>query len=276
MVFTSGFRLGTIGTGFLKNPLGWAWQDYSSIPGTGVTITRNDNGTMLEDFDPAKIISDTAVIVTKDNPDAFAYTGTIPLISTKVSVTSHTGDSVTLNAVPHTSYADFRIYYLYRFEVLPTDYTIAPSFIRNTNIVEIDNLFISEEEFAAFFPLDHTDSGQITNVGTYTHTQIDSHINDTTSNPHNVTAEQVGSPAAFDEEDEFDTTVDNQTTFILSDTPDLTSVPQMLVNGVGQTYNEHFTVSGSTLTFIPTAAGFQLETSNEFGQPDKVIVRYMI
>lgn len=194
-----GFRkriLGSIagGSGAGTNSLGWAYQDFAAGSGPNLTITDNENGTGLA-FEASRIISDSAVIVRADNPDSFAYSGTTWLFSTKIAVTSHTGTAVTLNAIPHTTWGDVRVYYLYNFEIFPTDYTLAPKFIRNTNVIELDNLFVNEEEFAAKFPLDHTDLADITNVGTNTHAQIDSHIS-STSNPHSVTATQVGKDTA--------------------------------------------------------------------------------
>jgi len=83
-----------------------------------------------------------------------------------------------------------------------------------------------------------------------------------------------GSPSDFDAVETKDTTVVGQTTFTLTSTPSAPSLVQMEINGIPQTNGEHFTVSGNVVTFDPVAAGFTLETSNEFGQPDRVIIRY--
>lgn len=171
-------------------PLGWGWQDFAAGSGPSLTITDNENGSDIE-FSADNIISETAVIVRKDDTDSFAYSGTTRLFSTKIAVSSHTAQNVTLNATPHSSWGDVRVYYLYNYEALPKNYTLAPKFIRDTNIVEIDNLFITEEEFSAYFPISHNNTGQIIDTGLYSHIQIDNHVN-STSNPHTVTAAQVG------------------------------------------------------------------------------------
>jgi len=177
------YRVGTLTGGGVIQPLGWGWQDFSTPGGTSLTLTANENGNNVT-FNSTKIISSTAVIVRKDNPDSFAYSGAIRLFSTKISVSSHTADSITLNAIPHASWGDLRVYYLYNYGVLPINYTLAPKFIRNTNIVEIDNLFVTEEEFAAQFPLDHTNPADVMNTGTKTHVEIDDHITDTIIDDH--------------------------------------------------------------------------------------------
>ncbi len=69
---------------------------------------------------------------------------------------------------------------------------------------------------------------------------------------------------------------DLQTVFNLSATPAEPVAIKMFVNHIGLTYNVHFTVSGTTVTFIPAAAGYTLEASNEFGQPDRVDIYYVV
>lgn len=177
-----------------SSSLGWGYQDFSSVLGTSITLSDNENGEGII-FDSARIVSSTAVVVRTLDPDTFAYSGALRLFSTKISVLDHTGTAITLNAIPHASWGDIRVYFLYNYASLPKIFTLAPAFIRNTNIVEIDNLFVTEEELTAMmsatFPLDHTSAADITNVGTNTHSQIDSHIG-STSNPHSVTLIQVG------------------------------------------------------------------------------------
>jgi hypothetical protein len=82
-------------------------------------------------------------------------------------------------------------------------------------------------------------------------------------------------PSVYNNVDPFDVVVNGQTTFTLLNTPITPSTSRMVVNGVDQTYAEHFTISGNIATFIPAQAGFNLEAVNEFGQPDKVVFHYM-
>ncbi len=85
----------------------------------------------------------------------------------------------------------------------------------------------------------------------------------------------LGAPTIFDGVYRDVATSNGQTNFTLPDAPATPDLSRMLVNGAEMTYYDHFSISGNTLTFDPTAAGFDLETSNEFGQPDAVTVYYI-
>jgi hypothetical protein len=140
--------------GFIISPTnttkfkGWGYQDFTAgeINSTNVTITANNNGTGYT-FNPISIISGTAVIVLKNNGDEKAYSGSIKLFSTIVEVVSHNGVNITLNAIPHISWGDIRIYYYYNYLKIPRDYIIAPKTVSATLFNEIDSLFITEEEY---------------------------------------------------------------------------------------------------------------------------------
>lgn len=67
----------------------------------------------------------------------------------------------------------------------------------------------------------------------------------------------------------------NQTIFSLSTTPASPDKVAMAINGQFMTNGVHFTVAGSTVTFNPATAGFILEVSNQFGQPDQVVFQYV-
>lgn len=83
--------------------------------------------------------------------------------------------------------------------------------------------------------------------------------------------------SAFNRSETFDVAVLNQTIFTLTETPlDPATSSAMYVNGVKMNYGDQYTISGTTVTFYPLVAGFQLEVNNEFGQPDRVIVFYMV
>lgn len=136
--------------GTLGSPTyGWGYQDFpaGTIGLTNVTITANDNGTGIV-FDAGKIVSNTAIIVRADANEEKAYTGTSKLFSTLVNVSGHTGVSVNLTGVPHISWGDIRIFYYYRYDTgLPPGYSLAPKSISAEVLNEMDDLFITEEEF---------------------------------------------------------------------------------------------------------------------------------
>ena len=77
-----------------------------------------------------------------------------------------------------------------------------------------------------------------------------------------------------DNVESFDVASLGQTVFTLSATPTNPTKATMTINGVQQTNGEHFTISGNIATFNPATAGFTLEVSNEFSQPDRVVVNY--
>lgn len=85
------------------------------------------------------------------------------------------------------------------------------------------------------------------------------------------------SVSAFNRSETFDVSVNNQTSFTLTEVPlDPASSSAMYVNGAKMNYGDHYTISGSEATFYPGNAGFQLEVNNEFGQPDRIIIFYMV
>ena len=128
--------------------LAWGWQDFpaGTITTMSVTLTANINGTSVV-FDPANVISNSAVVVSANDPSSFVYSGYFRLISTKVAMTTHTAATVNLNAVPDASWGPVRIYYMYQYSFpLPADFAVAPKFIQSTVVTELDNLFVSEEQ----------------------------------------------------------------------------------------------------------------------------------
>lgn len=129
---------------------GWGYQDFSAgeIYSTNVTITKNQNGNSIA-FNPSKIINNTAVIVLKSNGDEKAYSGTTKLFSSKVEVSSQDGVNIVLNFIPNTSWGDLRIYYYYTYNVIPVNYSIAPSTVSADLFNEIDGLFVTEDELNA-------------------------------------------------------------------------------------------------------------------------------
>lgn len=82
-------------------------------------------------------------------------------------------------------------------------------------------------------------------------------------------------PSIFTNSESFDTAIDGQAVFNLTATPSNPPISRMLINGVEMRYGTHFSISGNVVTFDELNAGFSLETSNEFGDPDRVTVHYM-
>lgn len=143
---STGVGAGSSGLG--SDTIGWGYQDFTagSIASTNVTLTANENGSGFI-FSSANIVSGSAVVVRADNTETKAYTGTLKLFSRKVDRSSHTGDSVTLTGVPHVSWGDIRIYYLYNYgNSLPDFYTIPARRVSGEVLNELDALFITEEE----------------------------------------------------------------------------------------------------------------------------------
>jgi hypothetical protein len=105
--------------------------------------------------------------------------------------------------------------------------------------------------------------------------RIKQYLDDLQSGVQYVPLPPSFTPAAYNNCDQFDVTVNGQTSFTLVGTPPNPSTSTMLINGVTQTYGPHFDISGNVATFYPGNAGFTLETVNEFGQPDKVIFYYI-
>lgn len=71
-----------------------------------------------------------------------------------------------------------------------------------------------------------------------------------------------------------DCTGDGQTAFTLTFTPVDGTKVRMTINGAEMRNGSDFTVSGTAVTFDDVTAGFALELSNEFGDPDRIIFEY--
>lgn len=82
---------------------------------------------------------------------------------------------------------------------------------------------------------------------------------------------------AYNRMNAFDCTSDGQTNFTLSEAaahPDTASA--MFINTCRMVYGDHYTIAGSLVTFNPSAAGFALETVNELGGPDRIVIYFMV
>lgn len=143
--------LGMLRESDLESFNGWGYQDFTAgeINSTSVTITLNQNGENVV-YSPNLSVNNSAVIVRKADLESFAYTGPIKLFSTKVVVNSFIDNAITLNGVPHSSWGDLRIYYIYHYSEFPKNYEIAPKFISSTLFSEINSLFVTEEELVQY------------------------------------------------------------------------------------------------------------------------------
>lgn len=101
---------------------GFGYQDFlaSEITSTSLKITKNENGNNIT-FDATKIIGDTAVIVSLDNPQDPVFTSD----NRNIFVISQLVDDVILNDIPDPS-KGCRVYYYYQFGSLPANYTVPP------------------------------------------------------------------------------------------------------------------------------------------------------
>jgi hypothetical protein len=142
--------------------VGWGYQDFTAgdISSTGVTITENQNGTGIV-FDAANMVNNSGVIVRASDTIKVPYTGSISLFSSKVTVTENTGDSIVLSGIPHVSWGDCRIYYIYNYTTIPQGYTMAPKFVSGQVLDSLNESFVTEEEIASYLKLDQSTSQTI-------------------------------------------------------------------------------------------------------------------
>lgn len=139
---------------------GWGYEDFTAgaITSTSVTLSDNENGTDSYGFETGRIISGSGVIVRKDYPSRKPYTGMTRLFSTKVEVSTHTSNTtVTLSGVPHSTWGDIRIYYLYDYPLgVPQDYQIPSKAVSGNLFAELQDLFLSEEDLSATAPVTYS------------------------------------------------------------------------------------------------------------------------
>jgi hypothetical protein len=125
----------------------WAYQDFTTITSTSVTLTADQNGTTTA-FNANNIINGYAFVSNTKGEDLI-YSGAVRLFSTKISVTAQNGASLTLNAIPNSAWGTIRIWYLRTYpNGIPVNHLNTPGFIKDSQVVTLDNLFITEEEMA--------------------------------------------------------------------------------------------------------------------------------
>jgi len=138
----TGVSAGSLGGGVTRQL--WGWQDFTAgtIAGTSVTLTANSNGTSAP-FVTGDIIGSSATLFRQDS-ESYAYTGTTRLFSTKITVTAHSGASVTLNGIPNASWGTLRIWYQIN-GIMPAGYANPPLTVQSEVVTELGNVFEEEE-----------------------------------------------------------------------------------------------------------------------------------
>ena len=129
----------------------WGYQDFlaGAITSTSVTLAANSNGVSAI-FDPVKLINSSASLFRQDGI-SYAFTGSIALFSSKVTVVSQVGSAITLSGIPHASWGTLRIWYQIKSTVYPQDYTNPPLTVQDTVIGALGALFEEEENKAINF-----------------------------------------------------------------------------------------------------------------------------
>lgn len=121
----------------------WFYQDFAAGSGPGLTITTNSNGSGGPFvFNSANIVNSSAV-VTKTNGNPI-YTSTTEIPANLVTVSSHTGASVTLSGTPAVGEGTIRIWYLYvaQSDEVPDDIELAPHFVISARTQYLDTQFL--------------------------------------------------------------------------------------------------------------------------------------
>ena len=123
----------------------WAYQDFSAgvISSTSATLTANENGTSAP-FITGDIINSSATIFRQDAL-SYSYSGVTKWLSTKVKVDSHSSASITLNAVPNSTWGTIRIWYQIKATSIPDDYRLPPMTVQSNVVSELGNVFEEEE-----------------------------------------------------------------------------------------------------------------------------------
>jgi len=141
-------------------PRFWAYQDFSSITGTNLTITQNENATSSYTPNNSQIVSNSVVIT--DTNGKSIYTGTTRLFSSRVYA-SNTNQNVTLNAVPNNIWSPFRIWYLIESSFKPDGRIEAPKFVTKQRLEMLNATYVDQTGDTMYGNLD-MNSNQLTNL----------------------------------------------------------------------------------------------------------------
>lgn len=121
----------------------WLFQDFAAGSGPAITLSDNDNGTGLV-FDGADVVDGSAVVTTTDGNPIFTNAAHLP--AQLVSVSAHTGTSVTLDATPAVGEGSVRVWYLYALPAsdFPADAQIAPRFVKEVRTEFLDTAYLNQ------------------------------------------------------------------------------------------------------------------------------------
>ena len=119
--------------------LTWNYQTFNTITDVHVVLTQNQNGDVPQA--PSNIINGSGVIT--DSRGLPVYTGLFPIFSQNVYVTSQIGTAVTLNAIPYSGDAPFRLWWLAK-NVPLKGAIIAPDFVTKTRLNFLNSTYVSE------------------------------------------------------------------------------------------------------------------------------------
>lgn len=123
----------------------WGYQDFLAgvITTTNVTLNTNSNGDGAT-FNSAKLINSSAALFRQDGI-SYAFTGTTSLFSSKITVVSQVGATITLNGIPNASWGTLRIWFQILSTTYPQDYTNPPLTVQSTVVTELGTIFEEEE-----------------------------------------------------------------------------------------------------------------------------------
>lgn len=125
----------------------WAYQDFAAgiIDNTSVILTANQNG-IGSIFNSNNIISGRGYICQASDSESYIYTGTEKLFSTKVKITSQTGNNITLSGVPNIIWGDIRIWYQLKSSFFPREYTLPPLTVSARMLDKLDPIIVTPDE----------------------------------------------------------------------------------------------------------------------------------
>jgi heat shock protein HslJ len=122
----------------------WFFQDFAAGSGPNITLTDNDNGSGGSFiWSSANVVDDSAVVTDTDGNPIYDAAAEDP--TDLVTVTAHTGASVTLSAAPDAGQGTVRVWYLYAIagNQGPTNLEVAPRFVKEVRSQHLDTRYLN-------------------------------------------------------------------------------------------------------------------------------------